>query len=402
MNEQADVVIVGGGIIGLATARAVQHRRPDFVVMVVDKEPQVAAHQSGHNSGVVHAGLYYAPGSTKAELCRLGRDELLAWCDRHGVLWERCGKVVVATTPDEVERLAALAERARRNGIEVTALDRVGLRDHEPHADGLAALHVPATAIVDYRAVCRVLAHQVESRGGQVVLGAPVTAIDHAGPDLVVHTGRGAVRTPRLANCAGLASDRVARLAGDDPAASILPFRGEYHELAPSRRHLVRGLIYPVPDPRFPFLGVHLTRMIDGGVHAGPNAVLALAREGYRWRDVKLGDVGSMIGTASTWRLARRHWRTGMGEVGRSLSRRRLLAALQRLVPDLRLDDLVPAGSGVRAQAVAPDGTLLDDFAFAGGNTPGGARTVHVVNAPSPAATASFAIGGVVAGHLLD
>jgi L-2-hydroxyglutarate oxidase len=233
-------------------------------------------------------------------------------------------------------------------------------------------------------------------------LGAAVTAIRRVGPELAVRTSQGTVRTGRLANCAGLASDRVARLAGEDPPASILPFRGEYHELVPGRRHLVRGLIYPVPDPRFPFLGVHLTRQIGGEVHAGPNAVLALAREGYRWRDVRLGDVASMARTASTWRLARRYWRTGMGEVGRSLSRRRLLRALQRLVPELRLEDLAPAGSGVRAQAVAPDGTLLDDFAFAGGDTPGGARAIHVVNAPSPAATASLAIGGVVAGRLLD
>jgi L-2-hydroxyglutarate oxidase len=402
MLEQADVVIVGAGIVGLATARAVQHRRPDLVVMVVDKELEVAAHQSSHNSGVIHAGLYYPPGSAKAQLCRTGRDELLQWCDRHGVAWERCGKVVVATTSDEVERLAPLAERGRRNGLEVTVLDRVGLRDHEPHADGLAALHVPATAIVDYREVCRELARQIERDGGVMELGAAVTAISRVGPELAVRTSQGTVRTGRLANCAGLASDRVARLAGEDPPASILPFRGEYHELVPGRRHLVRGLIYPVPDPRFPFLGVHLTRQIGGEVHAGPNAVLALAREGYRWRDVRLGDVASMAGTASTWRLARRYGRTGMGEVGRSLSRRRLLRALQRLVPELRLEDLAPAGSGVRAQAVAPDGTLLDDFAFAGGDTPGGARAIHVVNAPSPAATASLAIGGVVAGRLLD
>jgi len=368
---------------------------------VLDKEPEVGRHQSGHNSGVIHAGLYYSPGSNKAELTRDGRAELLDWCTRHDVPWEACGKVVVATTPAEVERLDALGGRARSNGIDTARLDPVGLADDEPHATGLAALHVPSTAIVDYRVVCRRLADEIKELGAVLALDAAFESAVADGPVLVVTTGRGTFRARRLANCGGLASDRVARATGDEPGAAILPFRGEYHELAPGRRHLVRSLIYPVPDPRYPFLGVHLTRTIDGHVHAGPNAVLALAREGYRWRDLVVGDVRAMATDAATWRLARRHWRTGAAEVARSLSRRRFLRALQRLVPDLVADDLVPGGSGVRAQAVTSDGTLLDDFAFAGGDR-GGSRVVHVVNAPSPAATASLAIGRVVADRLLE
>jgi len=408
LPEQADAVVIGAGIVGLATARAIQLSDPKLSVVVVDKETTVAGHQSGHNSGVIHAGLYYAPGSQKAELCQQGRDELMAWCDRHEVPWRRCGKVVVATDPDELAQLDVLAGRAEANGIATVRLDPAGLAEIEPHAAGLAALHVPSTAIVDYKAVCAGLAEGIRDRGGVIVLGARVDTIDRApvAPpgSVVVHTSAGSIRAPRLANCAGLASDRVTEAAGDQPGAAIMPFRGEYHELIPARRHLVRTLIYPVPDPRFPFLGVHLTSMIDGTVHAGPNAVLALSREGYRRRDIDRHDLMAMAADASSWRLARRYWRTGMGEVGRSLSRARFVRALRRLVPELTLEDLVPAGSGVRAQAVRKDGTLLDDFAFAGndGATSGGARVVHVVNAPSPAATASLAIGRVVAGRLLS
>ncbi len=408
LPERADAVVVGAGIVGLATARAIQLSEPGLSVVVIDKEPTVAGHQSGHNSGVIHAGLYYVPGSQKAELCRAGRDELMAWCDRHDVPWRRCGKVVVATEPDELAQLEVLAQRAAANGIETVRLDPAGLAEIEPHAAGLAALHVPSTAIVDYRAVCAVLAEGITARGGHVVLGTRVDRIDRApvapAGQVVVHTSAGSIMAPRLANCAGLAADRVTEAAGDQPGAAIMPFRGEYHELIPSRRHLVRTLIYPVPDPRFPFLGVHLTSMIDGTVHAGPNAVLALSREGYRWRDVDRHDLTAMAADAASWRLARRYWRTGLGEVGRSLSRARFVRALQRLVPELTLEDLVPAGSGVRAQAVRRDGTLLDDFAFAGTDL-GSAeepRVVHVVNAPSPAATASLAIGRVIAGRLLD
>ncbi len=419
LPAKADVVVIGAGIVGLATARAVQHRRPGWSVLVVDKETRVAAHQSSHNSGVVHAGIYYRPGSTKAELCRSGRAELLDWCDRHQVAWRRCGKVVVATSASEEAGLDALAERAAANGIEISRLGPAGLADLEPHAVGRAALHVPATAVIDFSQVCAELAAGIERRGAPVALDVEVRRIERRATELVVHTSQGPVVAGRVANCAGLHSDRVAAAAGDRPGAAILAFRGEYHELVPWRRHLVRALIYPVPDPRFPFLGVHLTRGLDDTVHAGPNAVLALARQGYRRRDLVAGDMAALATDAATWRLARRYWRTGGAEVARSLSRHALARSLRRLVPEIEAADLVASGSGVRAQAVAPDGTLVDDFAFAGdggapptghdaarpgqaGPTPGaGGRLVHVVNAPSPAATASLAIGRVVADRLL-
>jgi (S)-2-hydroxyglutarate dehydrogenase len=397
LPDRADVVVVGAGIVGLATARAVQRRQPDLAVVVLEAEDHLAAHQSGHNSGVIHAGLYYRPGSTKAELCRSGRAELLDWCDRHGVAYRRGGKVVVATEADELGPLEELTRRAAANGIVTESLGPDGLRDVEPHATGLAALHVPETAVVDFTQVCRQLAEGIVERGGAIVFGAGVAAIETRADGLVVHTAGGSLTATRLANCAGLHSDRVAEAAGDEPGPTLVPFRGEYHELVASRRHLVRSLIYPVPDPRFPFLGVHLTRGIDQSVHAGPNAVLALSRHGYRRRDVRLGDVAALGRDPALWHLARRYWRTGGAEVGRSLSRRALARSLQRLVPEIEAADLVPAGSGVRAQAVGPDGTLVDDFVFAGHR-----GLVHVVNAPSPAATASLAIGRVVAERLLE
>jgi len=396
LPEQADVVVIGAGIVGLATARAVQVARPDLHVVVVDKEPRVAAHQSGHNSGVVHAGLYYRPGSRKAQLCRDGRAELLGWCDRHDVAYRRCGKVVVATEPSELDALAELERRATANGVAATRIGPAELADLEPYAFGLAALHVPETAVVDFGRVTAGLADDVVARGGTVALGRAVLGIERRGRETVVRTSGGDVRTSRVANCGGLHSDRIAALAGDRPAAAIVAFRGEYHELAPRAVHMVRALVYPVPDPRFPFLGVHLTRGIDGSVHAGPNAVLASSREGYRRRDVRLEDVAELARYRGTWRLAGRYWRDGAAEVARSLSHARLARAVQRLIPELDPADLVPAGSGVRAQAVAPDGRLVDDFAFAGDD-----RVVHVVNAPSPAATASLAIGRVVASRLL-
>ena len=403
-SKSYDLVVIGAGIVGLATARAWQDARPDDRVLVLDKETTVAAHQSGHNSGVIHAGVYYPPGSRKAQLCASGRVELMAFCERHDIAWEQCGKVIVAVDDDEAARLATLAQRAEANGIEVNHLGPAALAEREPHATGVAAIHIPATAIVDFRAVCAALAGDIERAGGIVALGRPVIGVKRHGAEFIVSVGASPDGTPasevvtgQVANCAGLASDRVTRAAGEVPAAAILPFRGEYAELVPGRRHLVRHLIYPVPDPRFPFLGAHLTRAIDGSVHAGPNAVLALSREGYRWRDVAVRDVASMAANPATWRLARRHWRTGMGEVVRSLSRARMAAALQRLVPEVRVEDLRPAGSGVRAQAIARDGQLLDDFVFGGDD-----GIVHVVNAPSPAATASLAIGRTIAARLLD
>lgn len=387
-----DVLVVGAGIVGLATARALQQARPDLGVTVVDKEPTVGAHQTGRNSGVVHSGVYYRPGSLKARLVGEGRRALLDLCRERDLPVDECGKVVVATRPAELAPLQEIARRAAANGVVVERLGPAGLRDLEPHATGLAALHVPSAAIVDFRRVADVLADDVREAGGEVRLGAPVTAIEQADDAIEVVAGGRLVRAGTLVNCAGLFADVVAALAGHRSEVRIVPFRGEYHELVPDRRHLVRALIYPVPDPRFPFLGVHLTRMVDGTVHAGPNAVLALAREGYRWRDVDRDELRSLAGAAAVRGLARRHWRTGAAEVVRSLARPAMVRSLQRLVPELRGQDLVRAGSGVRAQACRPDGTLVDDFAIERVG-----RAVHVLNAPSPAATASLAIGRHVA-----
>lgn len=375
----ADVGVVGGGIVGLATADALLRIDPSLDVVLYEKEPALATHQTGRNSGVLHSGIYYRPGSLKARTTEAGRRAMLELCADEGVAHEVCGKLIVATSTDELDRLADLEERAGALGIDVERLGPDGIRDHEPHAAGIAALRVASAGLVDYAEVCRVLARRIEAAGGRIVTGVRIEEV-------------ASVPARRVVTCAGLHSDRLTR----STAARIVPFRGEYHELVPERRSLVRDLIYPVPDPAFPFLGVHLTRSLDGSVHAGPNAVLALSREGYRWRDVSPRDVASMAGYPGTWRLARRHWRTGVDEVVRSVRRSRLARDLARLVPDLGVDDIVPAPSGVRAQAVARNGDLLDDFVI---DESGGA--VHVVNAPSPAATASLEIGRLVANRAL-
>jgi L-2-hydroxyglutarate oxidase len=381
-------VVIGAGIVGLATAHRLLLDRPGASVTVLEKEPAVAAHQTGHNSGVIHAGVYYAPGSLKARLCRAGSQSMVEFCTEHGIPVQVCGKLIVATGEAELPRLQALHERAVGNGLAARLLSAAEAREYEPHAACLAAIHVPTTGIVDFTAVCRTLAGLVAQAGGEVRLGTRVTALAPArsGGQLVTTTG-GEVTADVLINCAGLHADRIAALAGAAPPVRIIPFRGEYHELRPNRRELVRGLIYPVPDPRFPFLGVHLTRMIDGTVHAGPNAVLATAREGYRWRRFAARDVAGILGWPGMWRLGRRHLRTGLAEVRRSLSRRRFAADLARLVPELTAADIVPAGAGVRAQAVRRDGSLVDDFLIL--DRPG---QLHVLNAPSPAATSSLEI----------
>jgi L-2-hydroxyglutarate oxidase len=375
--------VIGAGIVGLATAHRLLLDRPGDSVTVLEKEPAVAAHQTGHNSGVIHAGVYYRPGSLKATLCRAGSRSMVEFCAAHGIPVQVCGKLIVATNQTELPRLHALHERAVGNGLAATLLTAEQAREYEPALACVAAIHVPTTGIVDFAAVCRTLATLVEKAGGEVRLGTRVTGFR---PGRVV-TSRGEVEADVVVNCAGLYADRIARLAGVDPPARIIPFRGEYYELRPERRELVRGLIYPVPDPRLPFLGVHLTRMIDGSVHAGPNAVLATAREGYRWGRVNARDVGGILAWPGLWRLARRHLRYGVAEVRRSLSRRRFAADLARLVPALTAADIVPAGSGVRAQAVHRDGSLVDDFLVVAG--PG---QLHVLNAPSPAATSSLEI----------
>jgi L-2-hydroxyglutarate oxidase len=384
----ADLVVVGAGIVGLATARAATLARPGISVLVVDKEPAIAGHQTGHNSGVVHSGIYYRPGSLKAATVAAGRAELLAYCRERGLGLEQIGKVVVATDESERAGLAGLAERAAANGVEAALIDRARLRELEPHVEGVAALHVPSAAIVDFTEISASLADDVRGAGGAVELGREVHALRRGHERVVVETSGGRLAARWAVNCAGLHADVLAHRSGREQPTRIVAFRGEYHELRPERRHLVNALVYPVPDPRFPFLGVHLTPMLDGSVHVGPNAVLALAREGYRWREIDLRELASLVRSPGVRRVARAHWRTGAGEVLRSLSTAAMVRALRRLVPEVRTADLLRAGAGVRAQAVAPDGSLLDDFVVDADGP-----IVHVLNAPSPAATASLAIG---------
>jgi len=387
-----DVAVVGGGLVGLATAHALVGRAGRRVA-VLEAEPRVAAHQSGHNSGVIHSGLYYRPGSLKAENCVAGRDAMYRFCAEHDVPHARTGKVVVATAERELPALAELERRGRANGLRgLRRLAPDELRAREPHVRAVAALLVPETGIVDFGRVAEAMAADVRAGGGTVRTGVRVLGCREHGGGLVVETTGGPLHARVLVNCAGLQSDRVARRCGVRPDVRIVPFRGEYWTLVPARRGLVRGLVYPVPDPEFPFLGVHFTRRIDGAIEAGPNAVLALRREGYRWTDVSPRDVAALALWPGAWRMAGRYWRTGLGEVRRSLSKRAFVAALRGLVPDVCAADLAPGGSGVRAQAVLPDGRLLDDFRIV--ETP---RMVHVLNAPSPAATASLAIGARLA-----
>jgi (S)-2-hydroxyglutarate dehydrogenase len=393
--DDADVVVVGAGIVGLATARALATGHPGSRVIVLDKEDRVGAHQTGHNSGVVHSGLYYRPGSTKASTVRDGRADLVAYCRERGLALDRCGKVVVATTEAELGPLEELHRRAGTNGVTAELIGPSRLREIEPHARGLSALHVPDAAVVDFAEVARALAAELVELGSELRLGQAVHSLRRDSGGVVVETDLGELRARAAVNCAGLHSDLLARASGLATAERIVAFRGEYHELIPSRRHLVRALIYPVPDIRFPFLGVHLTRGIDRTVHAGPNAVLALAREGYRWRDLDAGELLGLGRSPALRALARHYWRTGAGEVGRSVSKRAMVRALRRLVPEIEPRDLVRAGAGVRAQAVGRDGRLLDDFAFADDGP-----IVHVINAPSPAATASLAIGRHIAERL--
>jgi (S)-2-hydroxyglutarate dehydrogenase len=388
------VPVVGGGIVGLAVARELT-RRGDRVT-VCEKENHWAAHQTGHNSNVVHAGLYYRPGSFKARMSVAGNASMIAFAKDNGVPVDVCGKLVVAVGTEELPRLAELAQRATANGVPATRIDPAEAREHEPEAACVGALWVHSTAVVDFPGVCAALVRQLDEAGADLRLRTPVLGIRPGrtgGVELA--TPNEVIRCDALVNCAGLQSDRVARLAGLRPAARIVPFRGEYYELRPRARDLVRGLIYPVPDPALPFLGVHLTRMLDGTVHAGPNAVLALAREGYRWADVRPRDIGDIAAFPGSWRLAARYGRTGVDEVLRSLSRRRFAASLARLVPAITPADLVRAGSGVRAQALLPDGSLVDDFLIESTRD-----QVHVLNAPSPAATSSLEIARHVADQL--
>ncbi len=380
-----DVLVIGGGIVGLSTAYAITRAAPGTRVTVLEKEPGPARHQTGRNSGVIHSGVYYRPGSLKARYAVRGAAEMVKFCAEYGIAHAVTGKLIVATERTELPRLHALVQRARENGIPVRELGAAQIPEYEPEVRGLAAMHVGTTGVCDYVAVARQLAH---ASGAEIRYGAQVRRIDRRpGLGVAVRTRSGDVLRARvMVNCAGLHCDEIARLTGDDPGMRIVPFRGEYYELA--RPELVRGLVYPVPDPAFPFLGVHLTRGIDGGVHVGPNAVPALAREGYGWGVVRPRELGGTLAWPGSWRIARRHWRYGAGELRRSLSKTAFTTAVRRLLPEVTEDDLVAAPAGVRAQAVLADGTLVDDFLIREG-----AHAVHVLNAPSPAATASLPIG---------
>ena len=396
MTARHDLVVVGAGILGLATAREILTRRPGLDLIVLEQEPAIAQHQTGHNSGVVHTGIYYAPGSLKARLCRAGSGMLLEFCAEHRIPVERCGKLLIATTAAELPRLEELFRRGTSNGVpDLEQVPADGIREIEPHAAGLRAIHSPHTAIVDFSAVAQALAAEVHRLGGTVLTSAPVRSIRRTATDWLLGTRTQEVRTAALVTCGGLQSDRLAVMTGASPDPRIIPFRGDYLALKPERRDLVRGLIYPVPDPSLPFLGVHTTRRIDGQVWLGPNAVFAFSRHGYRFSTLDPGDLGASLRWPGFWRMARRYWRTSIGEMYRDLNRRAFVAALRRYLPEIVAADVEPGPSGVRAQAVGRNGALVDDFVFSGGD-----GALHVRNAPSPAATSSLAIAAEIADRI--
>ena len=387
-SGSADLVVVGAGIVGLAVARESLLRREGLRVLVLEKEAQIASHQSGHNSGVIHAGVYYAPGSLKARLCVQGSQAVYAYCAEKGIPYERCGKVVVATHEDELPRLEELHRRATANGVSgLELVDESELAELEPHARGLKALYSPSTGIVDFRRIAQAFAEDVRTMGGAIRTKARVTGMKLGQRSVELQTSAGRFTARTVITCGGLYSDRLARMTGAPPDPKIVPFRGRYYSLRPSARRLVRGLVYPVPDPAFPFLGVHFTKQISGDVWAGPNAVLAFAREGYRARDVKVSELWETLSYSGFRALASRHWRVGLSEIRGDLSKRAFVAALQRLVPAIRRADLIEPRAGVRAQALSADGRLFDDFWFDYAE-----NVIHVRNAPSPGATSSLAL----------
>ena len=394
-----DIIIVGGGIVGLATARDLLIRRPGQRVAILEKESAIGQHQTGHNSGVIHAGVYYAPGSLKARLCAEGREKTYEYCEQKGIRYEKCGKLIVAVDEEELPRLQNLWERASANGV--PGIRMVGpdeIREIEPHSAGIKGIFSPETGIVNWSEVARHYAEDVTNAGGEILTNYEVAGIRRKDDWVLVKTTFDEIiPTKYLITCAGLQSDRVAAMSGADKSPQIVPFRGDYLKLKPEKTYLTKGMIYPVPDPRFPFLGVHFTRTIHGDVEAGPNAVLAFAREGYTMGTVKLRETLGTLGYRGFWAMAGRYWKMGMYEMYRSMSKAAFVQSLQRLVPDLRAEDIAPGGSGVRAQAVSPDGSLVDDFKI---TVTAGA--VHVVNAPSPGATASLAIGRHIAGLAAD
>lgn len=389
MAEHYDVIVAGGGIVGLSVALEITKRFPRLRLLLLEKEDRVGQHQSSHNSGVIHSGTYYKPGSLKAKLCVEGARAMVEFCRAHGIAHEICGKVIVATREEEFPGLEELRRRGEANGL--TELRLIGpdeLHEIEPHVSGLRALVVPSTGITNYAIVCDKYAELIAAQGGSILTSTAVIGLKPKTEEIAIETTRGTFSAKFLINCAGLFSDRISRMAGEEPGVIIVPFRGEYYDLIPERSSLVRSLIYPVPDPRFPFLGVHFTRRINGAVDAGPNAVLAFRREGYRRTDFNLNELASSLLFPGFWRMTAKHWRSGLDEFHRSLSKAAFVRALQRLVPEVRAQDLVPGGSGVRAQALNRNGTLVDDFQF----VPSG-RMLHVLNVPSPAATASIPIG---------
>ena len=391
MNSmEYDIVIIGGGIIGLSTAMQLARRYPQGCrVAVLEKEKELATHQTGHNSGVIHSGIYYRPGSQKAQFCVGGARDLKQFCDDNEIEYELCGKTIVATDESELPRLDNLYERGVANGV--PGLEMIGperLKEIEPHTFGLRALWSPATGIIDYVRVCAAYASRFQEHGGDIYNDAQVRAIGGVSGAMTIETSRGSLRASHIINCAGLYADRIAEMMGERTGVRIIPFRGEYYTLKPESQHLVKGLIYPVPDPRFPFLGVHYTRNIHGYVEAGPNAVLAFAREGYRKSNVDLGESVGTFTYPGFWKMTAKHWRTGVSEMHRSYSKSVFVHDLQKLIPEIKDEDLAPGGAGVRAQAVATDGALLDDFSILQGR-----QAVHVLNAPSPGATSSLAIG---------
>jgi len=393
-SRNYDVAIIGGGILGASTAMKLTAANPKQKIVVVEKEQELAAHQTGHNSGVIHSGLYYRPGSSKATLCVKGGKELRAFCDKHGIAYNLIGKVVVATNESELPALQTLYERGAANGVE--GLSLIGLerlKEIEPHASGVKALHCPRTGIVDYKEVTRAYITEAREQGADLMTGARVTGIRTYGDAIGLATTQGDLQAKHLINCAGLHADVIVRMMGLKPDVRIIPFRGEYYNIAPAKHSLVKGLIYPVPNPLFPFLGVHYTHLVHGGVEAGPNAVLALAREGYTKFRFNGGDLAGSLAWPGFWRMARKYWKTGMGEIYRSFSKKAFTKALQKLLPEIREEDLLPGGSGVRAQAVDRTGFLLDDFSIVETK-----NAINVLNAPSPAATSSLAIGQHIAG----
>ncbi|HDL17709.1 MAG TPA: L-2-hydroxyglutarate oxidase [Bacteroidetes bacterium] len=390
--KQNDIAIIGGGIVGMATAMALT-QQSNRSVIVIEAEKKLAAHQTGHNSGVIHSGLYYKPGSLKAKNCVTGREMLYRFCAEHGIAHDRCGKLVVATREDELPALAELERRGRENGLaDLKKLSADELKEYEPHVSGIAGLHVPVTGIVDYIEVTEKYAQIMQQSGGEIRKNSKFLGLQKEPGGLVLETNDAEIHCKNLINCGGLQSDRIARACNVYPAVRIVPFRGEYYELKPEKHYLIHHLIYPVPDPRFPFLGVHFTRMIHGGREAGPNAVLAFKREGYRKSGFYLPDTLSVFSYPGFWSMAAKYWKMGMGEFYRSFSKRAFVRALQRLIPEIQSEDIVPAAAGVRAQAVASRGGLVDDFRIVTAE-----HMIHVLNAPSPAATASIAIGQTIA-----